>query len=204
MRAMRKPLILTAIKNYADGNPVRLHMPGHKGSAEFSATFPGAELDITELSFSGCLTSGEGIVAEAEIAIAEILGARRSHMVTDGSSASILAMLYALSKRGNKVIIPRNSHKSVYNALKLFNLSPLFLECEEREGIVHQRVESAEDMLAEEGVSGLLLVSPDYFGQVPKLALARELTERYGKILAVDGAHGGHLKFTSPSLYAGS
>lgn len=203
MKAVREPLILAALKKYAEGNPARFHMPGHKGSREYSSLFPGAEYDITELSFSGCLTSGEGVVAEAERNIAEILGASFSHIVTDGSSAAVLAMMYALSKRGEKVIIPRNSHKSVYNALKLFNLCPLFLECEQRDGIMLQSVQSAECLLRQEDVSGMLLVSPDYFGQVPDLALARALTAGCGKILAVDGAHGGHLKFCRPEIYAG-
>ena len=204
MKEMRKPLILTALKKYADDNPVRFHMPGHKGSKEFATIFSEAQYDITELSFSGCLTSGEGVVAEAETAVAEILGAHRSHFVTDGSSISVLAMMYALSKRGKKVIIPRNSHKSVYNALKLFGLDPLFLECVQEDGVLHQRVESAEKYLNDGDVCGLLIVSPDYFGQIPDLCLARDLTKKYGKILDVDGAHGGHLRFVQPEDYAGA
>jgi len=201
---MRKPLLLTAIEDYAKSNPARFHMPGHKGGGDMQKRFPFAECDITELSFSGCLTSCEGIVKTAQENVAEILGVGRSHFVTDGSSASILAMLYALSKYGKKVIIPRNSHKSVYNALKLFNLSPLFLECKFVDGIPVQNVDSAKELLKEDGVAGMLLTSPDYYGQIPDLALARGLTLGAGKFLAIDGAHGGHMKFTCPEKYAGA
>ncbi|MBQ9130108.1 MAG: hypothetical protein IJX59_05015, partial [Clostridia bacterium] len=95
---MREPLILNKIKEYADSNAVRFHMPGHKGQADFCRLFPMAGEDITELSFSGCLESGEGVVRQAEENLAEILGATSSHMVTDGSSCAVLSMMYAASK----------------------------------------------------------------------------------------------------------
>lgn len=200
---MREPLILSRIKAYEDSGATRLHMPGHKGNVAFKNIFPSAGVDITELSFSGCLESGEGVVRKAEENVAEILSAGASHMVTDGSTSAILSLLYAMRKMGDKVIIPRISHKSVYNALKLFGLEPIFLECDVVEGIPMQRVELLEDLLKIEGVAGVMLTSPDYYGLTPNLPLASALCKKAGKLLFVDGAHGGHLAFCDYSLYAG-
>ncbi len=202
---MREPIILKAMQGYADSNSARFHMPGHKGNAEFEKLFPMASGDITELSFSGCLFSDEGIIATAQKNVAEILGARASHFVTDGSTSAILAMLYSLSKRGKKVIIPRFSHKSVYNAIKLFGLEPIFLPIEEKDGIIYQRADGIDEMLSSDGgIAGVMLISPDYYGLSPDLATASVACKKHGKILLVDGAHGGHLKFVDNGLYAGN
>ncbi len=202
---MRRPLILSALSEYASSSAVRLHMPGHKGAEEFKKYFPLAGEDITELSFSGCLSSCEGLTFEAEKNIAEILGARRSFMLTDGSSCGILAMCYALSRLGKKVVIPRNSHKSVYNGLKLFNLEPLFLQTELVDGLPVQRVDRLEELfIKEDDIAGVILTSPDYYGQVPDLKKAREITQKYGAALAIDGAHGGHMKVSCAECYAGN
>ncbi|MBP5193971.1 MAG: aminotransferase class I/II-fold pyridoxal phosphate-dependent enzyme [Clostridia bacterium] len=204
MREMREPLILSAIEKYALKGAARFHMPGHKGRGEFGKLFPVAATDVTELSFSGSLEAGEGVVREAEEQIAEVLNAARSHLVTDGSSAAILSMIFAASKRGDKIVIPRISHKSVYNALKLFGLEPLFLREEERDGMIIQDVASIEKIVSEnDGVAAILLVSPDYYGNVPDLKKAREIANKAGVPLMIDGAHGGHLKFSAPELYAG-
>ena len=202
---MREPVILKAMRDYAASNSARFHMPGHKGSVEFEKLFPMADGDITELSFSGCLFSDEGIIATAQQNVAEILGAKVSHFVTDGSTAAILAMLYALSKRGKKVIIPRFSHKSVYNAIKLFGLEPIFLPLEERDGIIYQRTNGLDKMLASDSdIVGVMLISPDYYGMAPDLETASAACKKNGSVLLVDGAHGGHLKFADGGLYAGN
>ena len=202
---MREPLILRAIEKYAEKSPARFHMPGHKGGGEFQKLFPVARIDVTELSFSGSLETDEGVIEKAEEQMAKVLGSKKTHLVTDGSSAAILAMLYAASKRGDKIIIPRISHKSVYNALKLFNLEPLFLGEEERDGMPVQDVASIEKLALEnEGVAAILLVSPDYYGNVPDLEKAKNTAKKAGVPLMIDGAHGGHLKFSAPELYAGN
>ncbi|MBQ9482117.1 MAG: aminotransferase class I/II-fold pyridoxal phosphate-dependent enzyme [Clostridia bacterium] len=204
MKKMRRPLILEAIKKYAARDVARFHMPGHKGLDEFEEIFNGAKTDITELSFSGNLSSEKGLIADAEKQMAEVLGSFAAHIVTDGSSCAIFAMVYAASKRGSKLIIPRISHKSVYNALKLFKMEPVFLPCVEKDGMLIQDVSSLGRILnKEKKAAGVLLTSPDYYGNVPFLEIAADETRKKGKLLLIDGAHGGHLKYAAPHLYAG-
>ena len=60
----------------------------------------------------------------------------KSYIVTGGSSSGVLTMLYVASKRGNKLIVPRNSHQSVWNACKLFGVEPVIVQGEEKDGII--------------------------------------------------------------------
>lgn len=209
MKRMRKPLIYTALKKYAESNPVRLHMPGHKGRSAGSTfaedLYSLAPYDITELSFSGCLETDEGIIFQAEKNVAEILGAKHCHFVTDGSSAAILSMIFAMKGKGSKIILQRNSHKSVFNAIYLFGLEPLFLPSVSKDGIPYADTDALEKILTEEtDVCGAVLISPDYYGIVPDLKKAAFIAHKHGILLGIDGAHGGHLKFSAPEFYAGN
>lgn len=202
---MRTPLILEAARRYAADATARFHMPGHKAAAEFCEAFPMADIDITELSFSDNLHEPEGVIAEAERNIAEILGAKKSYITTDGSTSAILSMLYAVRGRGKKIVMQRNAHKSIYNALALFSLEPVFLPVEDREGIPLLCSDALGDILdSERDVAGVIVVSPDYYGFVPDLKKIKCETAKRGIPLLIDGAHGGHLRFIDPEKYAGS
>ncbi len=201
---MKMPALLGCINGYAAGGAVRFHMPGHKGGADFAKIFGGAAADITELSFSDCLHSPSGVIKQAEENVASALGAGRSFIVTDGSTAALHAMIYALRGRGKKLAIPRISHKSVYNGLLLAGLEPVFIPVEDDDGLPVQKTAALDEILSAKDVAGALVVSPDYYGNVPDLAAAKAACDRHGKPLLVDGAHGGHLHFARPQAYAGN
>jgi arginine/lysine/ornithine decarboxylase len=173
------------------------HMPGHKARGEFKARFKDAYMDITELSYSDNLHSPTGVIAEAQKDIAEIVGAKQSFITTDGSSSGIFAMLYAASKRGNKVIVARNSHRSVWNACAILGLEPLIVQGVQREGMfLAPDVEMIEKLIVNDrNISAILLTSPDYYGNILPLKPFRELADKYNRLLIVDGAHGAHLVF---------
>ena len=111
--------ILTQLSRYKGKDRIRLHMPGHKNFPAFRAAFPVAPIDITELSFSDDLSCPSGAIDRAQRDIAEITGAKRAFITTDGSSSGVMAMMYVAAAFGNKIIVPRNSHKSVFNACRL-------------------------------------------------------------------------------------
>ena len=92
------------------------HTPGHKVG----------RWDITELSFSDNLSCPRGCIAEAEKDIADIIGAKKSFILTDGSTSGVLSMLYAARAVGVKRIAASEcSHKSLFNACALLGLTPL-------------------------------------------------------------------------------
>ena len=149
------------------------HTPGHKQ----------AGFDITELSYSDNLACPRGCIAQAEKDIAEILGASKSFILTDGSTSGIFSMLYAVKLLGAKTVcLIEPVHQSVYNACAVIGLTPL----------------STFD-----GSDAILCTSPDYYGKIADLSLLRALCDKEKKWLLVDGAHGGHLHFDK-GLYAGA
>lgn len=197
--------IYSQLKKYARAGK-SFHVPGHKARGDFKSKFPVAGLDVTELSYSDNLMCPDGVIAEAQKDLAEITGAKKSYIVTDGSSAGIFAMLYAAAKRGNKIIVPRNSHQSVWNACRVFGLEPVIIQGKTENGIMLPSDGSElEELLSNDvNIAGLLAVSPDYYGNTAPLKQYSEVLKKYERLLIVDGAHGAHLVFSSDKKgYAG-
>ena len=189
--------ILGALKQYKSLHPVRFHMPGHQANRKIFPAFKDAALDITELSVSDCLEDPEGVIAEAQNDIAEILGARKSYIVTDGSSAAVMAMLYAARGFGSKLLIRRSSHKSIYNACGLLGIEPSILRCNELNGVLlpPAPIVVEEAFQKDSEVCGILLTSPDYYGNIAEYEKIRKICHQYNKLFMVDGAHGAYLRF---------
>ncbi len=202
-----KLYIYGALKDYKRRLPARMHMPGHKANRRRFSLFKDAALDITELPFSDCLENPDGIIARAERDIADILGAKRSYILTDGSTSGVFAMLYCVKRAGGKVVIARNSHKSVYNACAVLGVEPIIVKNNLLDGV--PLPPSANDIEAvlkkERDVCAVLITSPDYYGNIADYAAIRKVCGRYGKIFMVDGAHGAYLRFDpdESALYAG-
>lgn len=201
---MYEYLIYSRLKKYAKVQK-SFHMPGHKACGEFKSRFHDAALDITELAYSDNLACPSGVIARAQRDIAEILGAGASFITTDGSSSAVYAMAYCASKRGNKIIVFRNSHQSVWNACRLFGLEPLIVQGTERDGILQPPDGDIIEKLVsnDANISAVLVTSPDYYGNVAPLARYRDILNKYNRLLLVDGAHGAHLAYGDKKGYAG-
>ena len=171
------------------------HTPGHKRKG----------WDITELSYSDNLSSPKGCILEAERDIAEILGAYKSFILTDGSTCGVFSMLFAAKTLGIKTVaFCEASHKSIYNGCLALGLTPLPYPQKTRNKIPFAPTMSAlneEFSAILEKADALFLTSPDYYGNAADLRGAREYCNAHGKLLLVDGAHGGHLHFEK-SLHA--
>ncbi len=100
--------ILTQLNKIKGKDKNRLHMPGHKNVGEFKSHFPVAAIDLTELDITDDLSCPTGIIRQAQEDIAEILGAKKAYITTDGSSSGVLSMLFFAAAYGNKIIGPRN------------------------------------------------------------------------------------------------
>ncbi len=192
-------IIYDAIKKYACKKPVRFHMPGHKGRGKFLGLFKGASLDVTELDF----IDNDGVRLRAEQDCAKILNADYLRFLTDGATSGILSMVYAVRDKGSKLVISRNSHKSVYNALKVCGIEPVVLSGKVENGVMLQpSVEQIESALNQKEVIGVLITTPDYYGNVADLKGISALCKNKGKLLLVDNSHGGHYAFFDDLDYA--
>ena len=181
----------------AEKEHTSFHTPGHKING----------FDITELSYSDNLSCPKGCILEAEQDVAEILGAERSFLLTDGSTCGILSMLYAAKQLGAKnIAFCESTHKSVYNGCAALGLTPLIYSPSKREEIpfaptMSELNEKNGDIF--QAADAILFTSPDYYGNIADLRGAKEFCDKTGKILLVDGAHGGHLHFEK-ELHAGT
>ncbi len=200
----KKLHIANCLLNYAKSNAIRLHMPGHKGdvASGVGELFP---YDITELSFSDNLADASGVIELAQKDIAKICGAKKSFILTGGSSLGVLSMVYAVKNRGRKMLVARSSHKSVLNALALCNIEPIFLNEQVINGLpqpIFENISELENL--DNDVIGALITSPNYFGRAFDLKNIANILHLQGKLLLVDGAHGSHFVFDNPSFYPAS
>jgi arginine/lysine/ornithine decarboxylase len=168
--------------------------------------FPQCALDVTELSYTDDLQHPTAAIAQAQRDIAAILGAKRSYILTDGSSCGVMAMLYVASKFGTKIIVPRNSHKSVFNACRILGLEPVIVQGAENEGVLlPPATDLIEKLLVNDvSIAGMLVTSPDYYGNIAPLGEYGEVLKKYNRLFLVDGAHGTHLAFEEGRPYHAS
>ena len=189
--------IYQMLSTHAKGKHLSFHTPGHKMG----------KWDITELFYSDNLSSPQGCIAEAEKDIAQILGARKSFLLTDGSTAGVLSMLYAAKTLGVKSLaVFEKSHKSVFNGCQLMGITPLIYTEQVRGEIpfaptMDELKKSFSGLL--EKADALFITSPDYYGNIAELSALRSYCNETKKLLLVDGAHGGHLHFDK-EVYAGA
>ena len=188
--------IYQMLLQHAGARHISFHTPGHKVGA----------WDITELSFSDNLSCPRGCIAAAEKDIASLLGASRSFILTDGSTAGVLSMLQAAKSLGVRTVaVCEASHKSLFNGCMALGLTPLVYPCEYMDKIPFAPTMSALNEKYGEIFSqadALFFTSPDYYGNVADLQGIRDFCDKTGKLLVVDGAHGGHLHHNK-TLHAG-
>lgn len=191
--------------NHANKNRVSFHMPGHKGSAiyrmygydDFLERM--MECDITEIIGADNLYHPEGIIKEAQELYAKLYGAKESFLLVNGTTGGILAAVMSSVKSGKKLLMSRGCHKSVYNALKLGRIKPVYLQPKTVEnvgiigGIDPADVEKA--LASDKDIEAVILPSPNYYGICSDIKEIARVVHKHKKILIVDQAHGAHLKF---------
>ena len=200
---------LDALIAYADRNPGRFHVPGHKGG-------PGADPALREAIGEPALRLDvpagiEGIdigpdPARAPFQLAQRLaadawGARRSWFLVNGASGGNHAICLALAHRGDRVVVQRNVHSSIIDGLILSGMRPRFVapELDPELGIAHcltpdslaAALDAAPDAVA------AMIVTPTYFGAVADVAALAEVAHAHGLPLIADEAWGSHLHFSS-------
>lgn len=174
------------------------HMPGHKrcGDGLFEGVY---SADVTEIEGFDDLHHPEGIIRESMNSWRDFYKTRETYLLVNGSSGGILAAMRTLFSRGDKVLVARNCHKSVYYGLLMLGLIPVYVFPEVDEdgvclGITKVQVENAVKDYPD--ISGAVLVSPTYEGRVSDVAGISQVLQHRGMSLLVDEAHGAHFPFS--------
>lgn len=172
-------------------NRYPFHMPGHKRNSSFDII--GSDIDITEIHGFDNLHSPGGTIMQIEKKLAALYRGEYSFMLVNGSTVGILAALFAVTKRGDKIIIARNCHKSVYNACFLRELNIVYIEPEYNSEngfytkINQHRID--EVIKKHPDAAAAVITSPTYEGYISDI--------RADIPLIIDAAHGAHFGFGS-------
>lgn len=182
------------------------HMPGHKRNTAMMQMANPYGLDFTEIDGLDDLHEAsahpgrDSILANAMRRAARLFGARRSIYLVGGSTAGLVCSILACTKRGDEILIPRNCHKSVYNALALAGLKPVYIypSVDEDFGVyANLRPQDVENALkAHPAIRLAVLVSPTFDGIVSDVTAIAKTVHAHGIPLLVDEAHGPHLGFS--------
>jgi len=193
---MEKMNLLQALEGYAAQGWAPFHMPGHK-RAPLGGGLPW-ELDITEIAGFDNLQDPRGILLDLSRRAAAHWGAQAAWISVNGSTGAVLAGVRAMTQRGDTVLVARNCHMSVFHALALCGLRPVFLEPEWLPSLglygalAQQTLDEA--LRAHPEAALCVATSPTYEGILSPLACPIPLF--------VDAAHGAHLPLPRADLAA--
>lgn len=170
------------------------HMPGHKRQKEWTEGL--LDLDLTEISGADDLHSPNGIIYEAQRRVSRQLGTVSTIFLSGGSTCGILSAISALCDRGEKILIARNCHKSVYNACLINGLDTRFVYpvLKPRLGCFGEvRASDVAEALDKHPAKVVVITSPTYEGILSDVAGIAKVVHRHKALLVVDSAHGAHL-----------
>lgn len=174
------------------------HMPGHKMGRGMDMEDVFA-MDITEIQGFDNLHHAHGVIDVAQRLCAKTFGAEESFFLVNGSSCGVIASIMSICSDGEKLIVERNSHKSVMDALVFSGAQPCYVMPENVDGFhffgavsVHS-IEQA--CLEHPQAKGIIIVSPTYEGIVSDIKRIADVVHEKNMILIVDSAHGSHMHF---------
>ncbi|MFC7322340.1 aminotransferase class I/II-fold pyridoxal phosphate-dependent enzyme [Halobacillus campisalis] len=212
----KTPLYDALLKHFHN-EPISFHVPGHKFGEVFNSrgldTFKNIlSIDATEITGLDDLHGADGVIEEAQKLASAFFNSDDTRFLVNGSTSGNLASIMAVCRPGDKVIVQRNSHKSILHGIELANAQPVFLMPEHEEET--QRYSRVTVDLVQEALSAfpeakaVILTYPDYFGRAYDIQKIIEVVHRYEIPVIVDEAHGVHFTLGSPfpisSLDAGA
>ena len=174
--------IYEKLKAYSDSDYYGFHMPGHKRKMHMSWDADPYTVDITEIEGFDNLHHAEEIIREAEVRAASMYHAEETHYLINGSTAGILSAVMGCTKKGGKILMARNCHKSVYHAVFLNELRPVYIYPEFDETMELNMAVSPEkiERLLEEHkeVQAVVLTSPTYDGVLSDIERISEIVHQ--------------------------
>lgn len=195
------PVLLKALLEYNSEHNIPFSMPGNKSGKAFLRDEIGREfydrmnsLDITEVDPLDNLHKPEGVIREAEEKLARLYNCRKAYFCVNGSTGANMAAIFSAFNEGDEIIVERNCHKSVYNAIVMRKLKVTYIEPVFYEDIFlpPRREEIYNAYKKSKNPKGIILTSPNYYGisyDIKDIIL--DLRSRGLKVI-VDQAHGAH------------
>lgn len=195
--------LLDAIEQYTHTDMTYFDVPGHKkrNSPELTAAFGEKvlKMDANSTPELDMLGNPTGVIAQAENLLAKAYGADEAFFLVNGTTCGVQYMIFAACQPKDKIIIPRNVHKSAINALILSGAHPVFVapEIDETYAVLNG-VRFADMKKVIDGnpdAKAVFLINPTYFGAVSDLRAIVAYAHAHNMAVLVDEAHGAHFPF---------
>lgn len=198
--------LLTAILNYVNEDVIPFHTPGHKQGRGMDPVLasivgrPTLALDLSLMEEMDDLHEPHGCIKDAQDLAAELYGADHSFFVVNGTTGGIYAMILTIAGPGDKIIVPRNAHRSIIGGIILSGAIPIFMQPEVDHdlglamGVTPETVEHA--VRQHPDAKGVVIINPTYYGVATDLKRIVDIVHAHNMPVVVDEAHGPHLKFS--------
>ncbi len=199
----RAPL-LEAMEEHRLNRVVRFDVPGHKGGRgnKALADFLGEQcvkMDVNSMKNLDNLCHPVSVIKDAQALAADAFGAENAFFIVGGATGASQAMILTACKAGEKLIMPRNVHRSAINALVLNGAVPVYVDPDENKelgiplGMSYEAVERA--VLENPDAKAILVNNPTYYGVCADIKRLADLAHAHGMLLLADEAHGTHFYF---------
>lgn len=201
----RRMPIYEALQNLKKERIVPFDVPGHKhgkGNQELTE-FLGQKcmsIDVNSMKPLDNLCHPVSVIKEAEELAADAFNAANAFFMVGGTTSAVQSMIMASVKAGEKIIMPRNVHRSAINAMILTGAIPIYVnpDVDKRLGIsLGMSINQLKQAIMEHPDAKAILVNnPTYYGICSNLKAIVELAHKHNMLALVDEAHGTHFYFS--------
>ena len=198
--------LYTAMKTYIEDKAMAFHTPGHKQGKGADRklhemiTDMGLKMEVSLMEELDDIHGASTCIKAAQDLARDLYGADESRFFINGTTGAIQAMILTAVNPGDKIIIPRNAHRSVLGALVLAGAKPVFIqpEIDETLGIAMSITPKELKRVIEKNTDAkaVVMVYPTYYGVAGDIQTISKLVHENNMLLLVDEAHGPHLKFS--------
>lgn len=201
--------LFEALVNYARKDVTPFDVPGHKMGAMMTPLKEALgemalRMDVNSMKELDLLSHPQSVIKEAQELAADAFGADYAYFLVNGTTVGIQAMIMAVCKPNDTILVPRNGHKSVMDGIILSGAKPVFIQPEVDYffGISHGvSVRNVEKAIKENPEAKALLITyPTYFGTMTDLTKICQIAHENDVIVIVDSAHGAHLNFVDQMI----
>lgn len=197
---------------YSDRDVYPMHMPGHKRRESMLGGKDPFDIDITEIHDFDYLHEASGVIKDSMDFASDFFDTRKTYFLVNGSTSGLLAAIMGSTKRLDTVLVAKNCHRAVFNAIKLRDLKADYIKPDiVRDYGICGGISSKvlEDKLKsyKGEIKAVIITSPTYEGMVSDVESISRVCHKYGAMLIVDEAHGAHFglgDFPKPAYKCGA
>ena len=202
--SQKKAPIYEALERFRRMRVVPFDVPGHKhgrGNPELVELLGEkcVGIDVNSMKPLDNLCHPVSVIREAEELAAEAFGAGHAFLMVGGTTSAVQAMILSCCKKGDKIILPRNVHRSAINSLVLCGAKPIYVNPDVKPSLgisLGMKVSQVEQAIRQNPDAVAVFVNnPTYYGVCSDLRTIVKLAHAHGMKVLVDEAHGTHFYF---------